>query len=344
MKITDIEFRSVGVPYRQELLDTWPASGTRKYQSTARYPMTILWVHTDEGITGIGEAMQLDEAAMKKMKSDYVGRNLWEIALPDESPTMQCVLYDIAGQALGVPMHQLMGTKCRDRVELVWWSPPMTPEATVAEAERGAKLGYRVHKLKARPDTIVEIAELTLKACGPDFRLRVDPNTHFNDLPTAVQLARELLPYNVEVYEDPIPFDDPSWYRQLRAQCEPPVARHFGSHKEVLRFIKAEAVDSINNSGSPAGIRKNAAIAEAAGIPIWMQIFAFGSAIGTTYAVHMASTIANCTMPLDELPHLKVHNLAKEGFDLSDGAVTVPDAPGLGITLDMDAIEKYRIG
>ena len=73
-------------------------------QARQIYPMTMVWIRTDEGVTGIGEAMAMDHMVMEQMRAKYIGRDIWEMAFPDESPTMQCALYDIAGQALGVPI------------------------------------------------------------------------------------------------------------------------------------------------------------------------------------------------------------------------------------------------
>ncbi|MFQ6044134.1 MAG: mandelate racemase/muconate lactonizing enzyme family protein, partial [Candidatus Poribacteria bacterium] len=273
----------------------------------------------------------------------YVGRNLWDIDLASESFAFQCAFYDLAGQALGVPAYKLIGAKCRDRVELAYWSPPMPAEVTVAEAERAVKMGFRVHKLKARSWNIVETARLITEACGPDFQIRVDPNTQFGDLETGIRLAQELLPYNVEVYEDPIRFEDLSWYRQLRKEVEAPVARHLGSPQDIYRNMRAEAVDAVNMGGNVNGVRKNAAVAEAGGLPIWVQMFAFGSCVSSTFAAHVACTLPNCTMPIDELPHIRVNDLSGDSMNLSDGAITISDEPGLGITLDMGAVEKYRV-
>jgi len=106
--------------------------------------------------------------------------------------------------------------------------------------------------------------------------------------------------------------------------------------------MREEAVDAVNMGGNVAGIRKNAAVAEAGGLPIWVQIFAFGSCVASTFAAHVACTLPNCTMPIDELPHIRVDDLSGGSMNLSDGAITISDAPGLDITLDMDAVEKYR--
>ena len=84
---------------------------------------------------------------------------------------MQYTFYDLAGQTLGKPVYKLIGAKCRDGVKLAYRSPPMPIEATAAEAEKAAKVGFRGHKLKAQSGAIVETARLITGACGPDFQI-----------------------------------------------------------------------------------------------------------------------------------------------------------------------------
>lgn len=189
----------------------------------------------------------------------------------------------------------------------------------------------------------METARLITEACGPDFQIRVDPNTQFGDLETGLRLAQELLPYNIEVYEDPIRFEDLSLYRQLREKVEVPVARHLGSPQDIYRNMREEAVDAVNMGGNVASIRKSAAVAEAGGLPIWIQMFAFGSCVASTFAAHVACTLTNCTMPIDELPHIRIDDLSGGSMNLSNGTITISDTPGLGVTLDMDAVRKYQV-
>ena len=336
MKITDIAYRTVSVPFVPAIQKHWDMD----------YPTTLVWVHTDEGLTGLGESNSLNSNITDQadaIAEKYIGKNLWDIDLASEPFAFQCAFYDLAGQALGVPAHKLIGEKYRDNVELAYWSPPMPAEATAAEAERAANMGFRVHKLKARKANIVETARLIREVCGPDFQIRVDPNTEFGDLETGLRLARELRPYNVEVYEDPIRFEDLSWYRRLREEVDVPVARHLGAPQGILENIRADAVDAVNMGGNVAGLRKSAAVAEAAGLPIWVQIFAFGSCVASTFAAHIACTLPNCTMPVDELPHIRIDDLSGGSMDISNGAITLPEAPGLGVSLDMDGVERYQI-
>ena len=156
MKITNIEYRTVSVPFVPAIQQHWGVD----------YPTTLIWVHTDEGLTGLGESNSHNSNITDQadaITAKYVGVNLWEIDLASESFAFQCAFYDLAGQALGVPAHKLIGEKYRDRVELAYWSPPMPAEATAAEAERAAKMGFRVHKLKARSWNIVETARLIIR-------------------------------------------------------------------------------------------------------------------------------------------------------------------------------------
>ena len=162
MKITDIEYRTVSIPFIPAIEE----------HSGMVYPTTLVWVHTDEGITGLGEsnAVHSDITEQAEQIADrYVGKNFWEFDIADEGFTFQSAFYDIAGQALGVPAHKLMGRQYRESVELAYWSPPMPPEATAAEAERAANLGFRVHKLKARKATIVETAKLIKRLVPVDY-------------------------------------------------------------------------------------------------------------------------------------------------------------------------------
>jgi L-alanine-DL-glutamate epimerase-like enolase superfamily enzyme len=48
-------------------------------------------------------------------------------------------------------------------------------------------------------------------------------------------------------------------------------------------------------------------------------------------------------MPIDELPHIRIDDLSGGSMDLSNGAINLSDKPGLGISLDMDAVERYQI-
>ena len=184
-----------------------------------------------------------------------------------------CALLDIAGQAYGIPLHRFFGAQVRDKVPVSYWSCPMTPEETAAEAEIGAEQGFSNHKLKARSWNIVETVRLMKEAAGADYTVGVDPNTEFGLLPTGARLAGELEPFGtVSVFEDPLLKNNLEWYRILREKTHIPIALHLGAPSGVLAALKAECIDYVNLGGSALQVRKAAALAEAADVPCWIQM------------------------------------------------------------------------
>jgi muconate cycloisomerase len=133
------------------------------------------------------------------------------------------------------------------------------------------------------------------------------------------------------------------WYRQLRAATTIPVALHLGDPNAIITAIKAEAVDYLNLGGSMTGFVKNAAIAQAAGIPVW---HGSGNDLGIIEMAYLhASAVApNCVLACDFVGSwTREDDLIVEGLRFEDGYAVVPMKPGLGCELDMKALEKYRV-
>ena len=244
MKITNIELIEVDVPYIAPIRNVGHAD----------WEHTIARVHTDEGLIGLGEIWQPCRA-VQPQADGLIGKDPLGMALERASEPWQCALYDIVAQAKGVPVWRLMGDKVRDEVPVAYWSPHLPPEETAREAERAAALGFTVHKLKAHPADIVRQAELIAEAtAGVDYAIRVDPNCGFKYPTTAVRLARELTPYNIECFEDPVEkiAVNYAWYSLLRHKTDIPQALHLLDPYAVLCAVKADAVDCFNLSGNVA--------------------------------------------------------------------------------------------
>ena len=138
------------------------------------YDITICRLRTDEGLEGIGESAiyQLTpqgRADLKEKAGSYVGKDPLQLNPLAEPGLFECALLDIAGQAHGIPLHRFFGEKVRDRVPVSYWSCPMEPRDTAAEAEAGQRLGFKNHKLKARSWNIVETVRLMKEVAGPEY-------------------------------------------------------------------------------------------------------------------------------------------------------------------------------
>ena len=335
MKITGVDLYEVEIP---------PIPLIARYMPKI-YDITLCRLQTDDGLEGWGE-YQGKPSRHRQAADALVGQDpLLLDPFVGQPDAFSCALLDIAGKALGVPVHRFFGPLVRDRVPVSYWTCHMDPAEVAAQAEVGASRGFAYHKIKARPWDVVETVRLMRSAAGPDYRVIVDPNTTFEHVHVAARLAHELEAIGtVEVFEDPVLKDNLDWYRLLREKTHIPQALHLGAPAHVLAALKAECIDYVNLGGPALQVRKTAALAEAANVPCWVQMG--GSCLGvlTAYSVHLQCTLPNATLPCDEHPFKRIADVVDEGVLLEDGHFHVPAGPGLGIVVDLDSVEKFRVG
>ena len=219
MKITQVDLYEIEIP---------PIPPIAKYMPKI-YDITLCRVQTNEGIEGWGE-YQGARSAHESTAQSYIGQEVLALDPFAQPDAFTCALLDITGQMHGIPVHRFFGQKVRDEVPVSYWSCPMEPHETAAEAEVGARLGFTNHKLKARSWNIVETVRLIKEAAGPDYTVGVDPNTEFKYLHIATRLAEQLEPFGtVANFEDPVLKTNLDWYRLLREKTHIPQALHLGT-------------------------------------------------------------------------------------------------------------------
>jgi muconate cycloisomerase len=369
MKITHTDIWTVVVP-------TVPGSVHSEVYGPAGWDEVskqILRLHTDDGILGIGETsrgcpLEVVKAGAKALEGRDPTRLALQSIFADAAPgpraettrswenlptaghgpayeAFEMAVFDILGKARGVPVHMLLGGAFRDRVPADYWMGQQTPEESAATALRGKERGFHGVKIKCTVDEpIVPRLRAICDACGPEFKVTVDPNTRFYRPAEAIAVAKEFERIgNVACLEDPVAKWNLDWYRQIRAATSIPVALHLGNPHEIINAIKAEAVDFMNLNGSMVQFVKNAAIAEAAGIPCW---HGSGCDLGITETayLHAAAVAPNCVLASDLVGSwTRADDLIVEGIRFENGHALLPTRPGLGCELDMDAVERYRV-
>jgi L-alanine-DL-glutamate epimerase-like enolase superfamily enzyme len=178
---------------------------------------------------------------------------------------------------------------------------------------------------------------------GSDLQVRIDPNETFRLPGVTTRIDRELAAYNVECLEDPVPKAHPEWYALLRTKCVTPLAIHTHDIKLIMDMARVEAMDYVNVGGTPNQTRAAAAVAEAAGCPVWVQFEGHCLDVAAAFDVHLGAAIPNATMPADILHFLREDCIIHEPLDVQDGEVMVPEGADRGIALDDDKIAAYRI-
>ena len=120
------------------------------------YDSTLVKLFTDEGLVGAGDALlNVEDSLGSVPKAEaicqrLVGRSPWEFLLDDSLGGVLMAVYDLVGQAAGLPVSRLFAPDPKSHIVQTWWSQCFPPDLMASEAKLGYDLGYRVHKVKAR--------------------------------------------------------------------------------------------------------------------------------------------------------------------------------------------------
>jgi L-alanine-DL-glutamate epimerase-like enolase superfamily enzyme len=372
MKITDVETIYLKLPD----LDASRCDGT---QDTL-----IIRIHTDEGITGLGEvdssplvAKAVVEAPQSHsiatgLKTLLIGENpleierLWEkmyrgsIYYGRYGPAIHAMsgvdmaLWDIAGKAMNRPVSELLGGVFNRKLKA--YASELMPE-TVEEAARMAedyaKRGFKAIKFGWGPigrDAKHDEAQIRAirQSVGDDVDIMIDAGLAW-DLKGALKMAEVYEKYGVYWLEEPLQPDDLAGYRELADRTNLYIAcgEQESGRLAFQRLLDEGHVDIIQpDLGRCGGLTEAKKIAYMAYDRRKKVVpHAFKTGVLLAASTHFAAAIPNGFMieytvtgsPL-------VSDLARRHVEFKDGYVTVPlDRPGLGVELDEDVVNKYRV-
>ena len=364
MKIVAVDLHQVIVPMKPDTVHSAgvedplcapdPIPGRRL--NFWEFPKWIIELRADNGLVGLGEPRRGDLYGPLCQYADLiVGRTLAELPignlpLPHGDDYETYIIYeayemawlDLLGQHLGVPVHHLLGGKRIDRVPIDYWMGRASVEDTFRRAQLARELGFCGVKMKCALGDPIAARVAAVRQAAPGFSIVLDPNERFEDLEGARRVARQLEAFEDIVFESPVPQQRLDWYVQLRREIPQKIALHLTSLAQLLPALRLEAADYYNLLGPLVQFSEWARLAQAAGFPTWRGT-GMDLGIRDMSSVHAAAA-AGCTLPSDIIGHLlREDDLTAEPMPFSEGALLVPDTPGLGVTLDREALEKYRI-
>ncbi len=370
IRITAIKPTTVTVPLEAPLRH---ANGCH----WGRFVRTIVEVETDAGITGLGEmggGGESAENAIRALESYLVGtspfdleRQRFMIANPTASlynnrtqllAAIEFACIDIIGKALDVPAYQLFGGKLRDAVPFASYlffrygnadgqHETRTIDQLVAHAKAlKAEHGFTAHKLKGgvfSPQYELACYRALAEAL-PGDSFRHDPNCAW-PLEDAVRFGNAIKDINNDYLEDP------TWGMNGMRQVRERTGLRTATNTVVVNFeqlaanLRDHAVDVILlDTTFWGGIRP---CIKAAGVCETMQIgVAVHSSgeLGIQLAtmLHLGAVLPNLSYSADaHYHHLKDDIIAGGKMPYVNGAIKVPDGPGLGVTLDRDKLAEY---
>jgi len=261
---------------------------------------------------------------------------------------MACV--DLTARALGVPVHAYLGGAVRERLSFNAWIGILPPGEAAAEARKWFERGFRSAKIKvgggieADRDRVKAVRE----AVGGTMALRIDANAGY-DADTAIRLAHLVQPYDLQLFEQPVPAHDLAGMARVRREAGGVAIMADESildHASLIAVIKAGAADIVKlKVMKQGGFHRTAAMlatAEAAGLRCVIG-HGFGLGVNTMAEIMLAATSANVIDGLECVGPLKtVDDITTEKLDLESGVLALPPGPGLGVALDEAKLARYR--
>jgi muconate cycloisomerase len=326
-----------------------------------RIPKLIIRLETDSGTIGYGECYRgvqpqvVTEIARQLIGRDFDSLNLQSLPVPAGRcyHGFETAILDAVGKHSGRSLCELLGGRYRDTVYCSYWTGHRTVADAARKAVEGQTRGFDCIKFKCTSrDPVVEWCQAILDACGPTFKVILDPNQRFENVATAHRLIVQLAAVgNILCVEDPIARWDLESLSLLRLRSPLPLALHialpyselgYQHPSDLIRALRLHACDYFNFNGDAFSVKRLATVADLAGLPFWHGSEVDLGILEAAY-VHMCAACHGATLPSDIFGELvRENDLIRTPLQFNGAYISVPQGPGLGVELDLDAIGHYR--
>jgi D-galactarolactone cycloisomerase len=355
--------------------------GMSKALSTARQA-TLVKLTLEGGLAGHGEAWGIpavNQAYLPLLRGHLAGTHVLDVeaVFSDilarhyhfgvQGPLTACLsgidiaAKDAAGKALGLPVHRLIGGKRCDRVPVYASGGYFTQDSErdfAPQIDAIAAAGHKAVKIKIgrSPASDEQRVATARRILGDEVELLVDINTNYT-LDLARETIARIAPYRIGWVEEPLAPQDFSGYELLARTS--PIAIATGealyTAYDFKRLIDRRAVDVLQPDLSLCGgFWQARAIATLMTLEhLRLSPHVWGSGIGLAAAVHFVAALPR-TPHTDHVPKPALveydvganplrETLLKVPLRVIDGTIAVSDAPGLGIEIDWDAVERHVV-
>ena len=370
MKITQVETIPVRIPIHPDRA----IRGSLGAHTVS--PFLLVKIQTDEGIVGLGEVSCTpiwsgeDQVTAAHFIREYLapalqGNDPLQIerltakcrqrlaANPFTRAGIEMALWDILGKAAGLPLYRLWGGPVRDFVPTKFSVSGLEPAKAASLAAWAVEKGFRAMKVKVGIDPEGDVARVRAvrEAIGPNIRLGVDANGGWSPR-VAIQTIRRMYEFDIYFAEQPVSPVDPSWMADVRSQVNIPIMadESVNSPQDAMGLARTGAADVLSlyvgKGGGVSAARKIAAVAEAAGLACTVgSNLEMGVASAAMIHLAMATPAVNAEeFPCDILgPFFYEGDLLAEPLPIEAGKASPFERPGLGVELDEQKVEHYRV-
>ena len=331
MKVTEIEVHRITLPYVD-----WIAYQLNHYYGPTQ--RTIYVAHTDDGLTGLGESGSTEP---RETVDRYIGSNPFDHVGDEVSLGLGTAMYDLMGQAAGVPVYKLFGQKYRSWVPVGSWTVSTHPDRMAEAVREYAAQGYTWLKYHLSPfENVIDQTEAMQAVAPKGFRIHYDFTMHGTD-DHMFALLTKLARYPIAgCFEDALPAQDLPGYIELRKRSPLPVVLHhcpLGATYEVLMGAADAYMLGHSRIGDAA---RRAGLFAAGGIPFMLQNV--GGDITRAMTCHMMAAFPTANFHFFSDCETWAEDVVHERSQPVNGFLRVPEKPGLGVTLDREALERLK--
>jgi L-alanine-DL-glutamate epimerase-like enolase superfamily enzyme len=371
VRITDVE----PIVLRLDSVDVTRADGTQD--------AFLVRVHTDEGVTGIGEADTSPYVArtiVEMPSSHAIARGLRELLLGEDAlqidrlwqlmfsasdhygragaalhaiSAIDMALWDIAGKVQDRPVSELLGGSRVDRIS-VYASEvmPHTVDEVGRIGEKVASAGYRALKLGWGPlghdiELDADLVRHARESIGPERALMLDGGRAYT-VKRSLELLDRVEEANLSWLEEPLAPDDLDGYRRLSDATTVPIAAgEADSGFAAFRaLVEIGHVDVLQPDLARCGGFTVARQIALLGRTTTVEIVphCFSTGVLVAASLHFVSTLERPTWAEYSVADSPlVNGILARPFELEEGALLVPTGPGLGVEIDERMIERMRV-
>jgi L-Ala-D/L-Glu epimerase len=365
MIISSVEVIPVRLPLREPFVVAY-----------ATYPDTLsvlIRIRTRDGAEGWGEATPdpnvtgetwggTAETLRRDLATALIGRDARnrEAAIhaldarvegaPAAKAALDIALHDLVARAAGMPLWQLLGGRAREALQISRVISMGEPTAMAEAAVRHVADGFRTVKVKvgdpAHPLLDANRVAAVRQAVGPEVAIKVDVNQGWRSPGTAIGTIRSMAPSLPAYVEQPVLWWDMEGLAEVRRQTGAIIMIDEGCHgpRDMLRAVALRAADLVNiklmKSGGILNALKLNAIAEAAGIAAQVGTMV-ESSIASSAGLHAAIAMTNVQTVEMGGPLMLMEDIGDASTWYRRDMVTVPDSPGIGITVDVDRVRRF---
>jgi D-galactarolactone cycloisomerase len=370
MKISAIEIKHYAMPLDPPFRAAWDP------QPRTSFSATIVWVHTDQGLSGVGSGDMM--LGIKGHEHLFIGRDPLDIErhwqILDNLDfhygrpwPLDLALWDLAGKIKGASATKLLGAKTSRILAYASTGVLMDADQRADHARELLNLGFKAIKIRFHhqdPKDDLQVVRKLRATVGPDIEIMVDANQGWRmpwdtkkpwDLDLARNMADALAELKVYWLEEPLAHYDFKGMAALRKHSRVRIAggemnRRWHDYRELsqqgcLDVYQPDAA----LCGGISGVRRIAQMVQAGGA--WFSPHTWTNGIGVLANLHLSLAVSKC--PFIELPYdPPTWSAKRRDFMImpedrlavdSEGCLNLPPKAGLGFELDSNALARYEL-